>query len=279
LCLQNILICGIIEIQNLFFERGALMHKKILSFLVLISLLLVIGCQKAETSNYQTNNGDYRKIVTIDSGAISSTDLILSTRVSLNSLDDRNIITGIDQISIPENVRVDIINGEYALLRTHYNNLGLKGKLKLIINDRWISEQPFCFSEKNTIETINLLKSLGMETPQPFLPDSYTIDFQETVKDIHAVIMFEKNKVIARLRKTYEYFDPASTRHLSSGSLDLPDIPERIIIPKEYLDLNIDYVLEDGKMRLDFESSTAILDNILVTFPNGEFIFAKIDYW
>lgn len=255
------------------------MHKKILSFLVLISLLSMIGCQKAETSNYRAKNDDYRKMVTIDSGTISPADLVLSTRVSINSSDDRNIITGIDQLSIPENVRVDIINGEYALLRTHYNNLGIKGTIKLIINDRWISEQPFSFTENNTMETINLLKSLGMEAPRPFLPDSYTIDFKEAIRDTCTMITFEKNMVKVQLRTVSAYFSFESLRHWSSGSFDLPDVPKQIIIPKEHQQYtNVNYVLEDGKMRLDFESSTAILDNILVTFQSGEFIFAKIDY-
>lgn len=248
------------------------MFKKIfVIMLCFVSSVMMFGCQIVKPSVAKTPP---LKIVSIPS-LIENNELVISTIIYPK---EKGAITGIDKLSFPSEVSVDIVNDEYALLRTSYKNLGSSGEVKFIIDNKTISIEKFAFLENNSIETISMLKKLGMVAPSPVLSDSFKISLEEVIRQ-HTPLYFGEDGVRVIIKNNVTII-PSRHGFVNRGVMELPAIPKEISVLKDdFFCIDIEYFY-NGKSFLIFTSDRSLrLDKILITFYDGNFILTdlKID--
>ncbi|MFA5230666.1 MAG: hypothetical protein WC422_04875 [Candidatus Paceibacterota bacterium] len=235
----------------------------------------MLGCQKIKTPIAKGEVTPPPRIMSAPS-TLEPDELVISATIYPK---EKGTITGIDGFSIPENVSVDIIKGEYVLARTNYKNLGSSGELKLIIDDKKISLEKFVFDENNSIETIKILKSLGMRAPGPVLSNSITMSLADAMRSSRTPLNINNEGLRVLLKNdliiTPSPNDPVG--RINSGSIALPGIPKNIsILEDDWVLINIEY-LYNGKSYLTFTSDVSWqLDKILITFEDGNFILTDL---
>jgi hypothetical protein len=255
-------------------------------------LLLIISCFIFCTSLYNCHKTIQTTNLKESNNTISTTkpkESNNTNHIAINSIPEDNltlsyiiypnkksdIITGVDILSIPEDVKVDLIDSKWLLLRTNFNNLGLNEKLTFIVNNNELVTKNFSFMENNYLDTIVILQAIGLPMPEksqePKLKEIFFSN-KKTLFGENSIRLIIKDNINLTPSKEAPPYYPYS------GSIELPSnkIPQKIILEEELFEkCNIIFIYI--KNSLVFTANESHRRKILVFFQDGETLIYTIE--